>query len=509
MASTYTPILDIEKPAAGEQQGTWGTTLDTGLALLEAAIAGITDVSTTGGNTTLTTNQGSSNQARAAMLRVRGVLVANATITVPDRTKCYLAMNETTGAFTVSLKIGSNTIEVRRGQRGLYYCDGEGNLDIVDGREPGEVTMAMSSTPPIKHLACDATPASTIGDATSGATYAGAQYRALFEILKNYAALGNAGTEVFDSHNTVKLPVWRDRSPLAGTSAIGTQAGSNSYTPAGPITVDSHILDTTEIPSHSHAVGTLAVDSHVHGAGTYAVGGHTHAVGTFAVDAHSHAVGTLAVDSHTHGAGTYAVGGHTHAAGTYAISAHTHDNGTLAVDAHSHGAGTYAVGSHSHGAGTFVVTAAQEGTSVGATGGSGKFYASDGSRTVTGTSSAATPTFSGSSATATATISGATALATPTLSGASASTVPTFSGSSAGATATISGSTATSTATISGASASTTPTFAGSSAGATATISGSTATAGTGGGHVHTGSFAGTPATITMPNFSIRFYIRY
>ena len=488
MASTYTPILDIEKPAAGEQQGTWGTTLDTGLALLEAAIAGITDVSTTGGNTTLTTNQGSSNQARAAMLRVRGVLVANATITVPDRTKCYLAMNETTGAFTVSLKIGSNTLEVRRGQRALYYCDGEGNLDIVDGREPGEVTMAMSSTPPIKHLACDATPASTIGDATSGATYAGAQYRALFEILKAYTALGNAGTEVFDSHNTVKLPVWRDRSPLAGTSAIGTQAGSNSYTPAGPITVDSHVLTTAEIPSHSHAVGTLAVDSHVHGAGTYAVGAHTHAVGTFAVDAHSHAVGTLAVDLHSHGAGT------------------------LAVDSHTHGAGTYAVGSHDHAAGTYAGTSSSDGAHTHTYSSGASVQRNSTLATLNATadfSAGAYSTGSNGAHTHTVTISGSSGASIPTFSGSSAGATATISGSTATATATISGSTATATATISGASASTIPTFAGSSAGATATISGSTATAGTGGGHVHTGSFAGTPATITMPNFSIRFYIRY
>lgn len=69
---------------------------------------------------------------------------------------------------------------------------------------------------------------------------------------------------------------------------------------------------------------------------------------------------------------------------------------TANLAAHTHAAGTLADSGHTHGAGSYAVTAAQEGTSVSATGGSGKFYASDGSRSVSGTSSSGTATITGS-----------------------------------------------------------------------------------------------------------------
>lgn len=38
MPSTYTPLLNIEKPAAGEQNNTWGTTLNAGFDKIDAAM---------------------------------------------------------------------------------------------------------------------------------------------------------------------------------------------------------------------------------------------------------------------------------------------------------------------------------------------------------------------------------------------------------------------------------------------------------------------------------------
>ena len=41
MASTYTTNLGIEKPATGEQSGTWGATTNTNFDILDQAIGGI------------------------------------------------------------------------------------------------------------------------------------------------------------------------------------------------------------------------------------------------------------------------------------------------------------------------------------------------------------------------------------------------------------------------------------------------------------------------------------
>lgn len=71
----------------------------------------------------------------------------------------------------------------------------------------------------------------TIGNAVSGADYAGATYETLFDILKT--GWGNAGTEVFADGDTVLLPDLRGMF-LRGTGTNGslTMADTNAY--AGP-----------------------------------------------------------------------------------------------------------------------------------------------------------------------------------------------------------------------------------------------------------------------------------
>lgn len=73
---------------------------------------------------------------------------------------------------------------------------------------------------------------------------------------------------------------------------------------------------------------------------------------------------------------------------------------TANLAAHTHAAGTLADSGHTHGSGSYAVTAAREGTAVSATGGSGKSYATDGSRSVSGTSDSGTATITGSTASA-------------------------------------------------------------------------------------------------------------
>ena len=44
MASSYTTNLGIEKPATGEQSGTWGATTNTNFDILDQAIDGIISI---------------------------------------------------------------------------------------------------------------------------------------------------------------------------------------------------------------------------------------------------------------------------------------------------------------------------------------------------------------------------------------------------------------------------------------------------------------------------------
>ena len=58
MASTYTANSGIEKIGAGEQAGTWGTTTNNNLDILDRAINGVGAITLSGTTHTLTTSDG-------------------------------------------------------------------------------------------------------------------------------------------------------------------------------------------------------------------------------------------------------------------------------------------------------------------------------------------------------------------------------------------------------------------------------------------------------------------
>ena len=104
-ADTHTPLLALLLQGTGNNSGTWGDEFNTNVVqLLEDAIAGSHSIVTTGGTTTLT-----AAQARKATLVVTGALVSNAIIVVPNVGKTWVAINQTTGSFTVTIKTAAGT----------------------------------------------------------------------------------------------------------------------------------------------------------------------------------------------------------------------------------------------------------------------------------------------------------------------------------------------------------------------------------------------------------------
>ena len=84
MASTYSPLLKIQLIGTGEQSGTWGATTNTNLGtLIEQAIAGVVEFSVTAGNVTLTSLDGTSDQARCMALRATGSAGVSRNIVAP------------------------------------------------------------------------------------------------------------------------------------------------------------------------------------------------------------------------------------------------------------------------------------------------------------------------------------------------------------------------------------------------------------------------------------------
>ena len=104
MPSTFDPLLRLELQATGENATTWGVKTNTNLGLIAAAVAGLAVVSVSAGDTTLTTANAATDQARCAILLVRGTLTAAANIVVPASPKSYIFIRNTTGAFNITVK---------------------------------------------------------------------------------------------------------------------------------------------------------------------------------------------------------------------------------------------------------------------------------------------------------------------------------------------------------------------------------------------------------------------
>jgi len=104
MPSTYDPLLRLELQATGENATTWGTKTNNNLELIAAAIAGAAIVSVSTGDTTLSTANAATDQARSAILVVQGTLTGNANIIVPSEPKTYAVIRGTSGAFDIAVK---------------------------------------------------------------------------------------------------------------------------------------------------------------------------------------------------------------------------------------------------------------------------------------------------------------------------------------------------------------------------------------------------------------------
>jgi len=149
MTTTYTPILQLALPIVGELNGTWGTVVNDNItSMIEQAIAGLATINTwTTASHTLTTANGTTDEARCAVLECSGAPGAAATVVCPAATKLYVIKNSVTGGYAVTLKTSGGTgISVPNGSTALLYCDG---TNVVSGA----TYMATVSTTQVDILA--------------------------------------------------------------------------------------------------------------------------------------------------------------------------------------------------------------------------------------------------------------------------------------------------------------------------------------------------------------------
>jgi hypothetical protein len=149
MADSYSDKLRLILQVSGENDGTWGDKTDTNIGtLLEEAIAGVVTVEMlSDANYTLVASDGSSDEARNAVVQVTsGVsLTTTRDIIVPTKEKLYLVYNNTTGAQSIRVKTSAGSgITIPVGKKQYVYCDGTNVVDAITNLPSGS-TIGGSS----------------------------------------------------------------------------------------------------------------------------------------------------------------------------------------------------------------------------------------------------------------------------------------------------------------------------------------------------------------------------
>ena len=171
MTTAYTPILKLALPVTGELSGTWGTVVNDNItSMIEQAVAGLITISTWTTNAhTLTTADGTSSEARCAMLVLATgaggtALSAAGELICPAASKMYVVKNGAAYAVTLKTSTGSG-VAIPAGETAFLFCDGT-NVNqcvtsFVNATLSGNLTVNGNTT---------------LGDATSDTITATGQF---------------------------------------------------------------------------------------------------------------------------------------------------------------------------------------------------------------------------------------------------------------------------------------------------------------------------------------------
>jgi|8_EtaG_2_1085327.scaffolds.fasta_scaffold00241_30 hypothetical protein len=161
MASSYTTNFGIEEIATGEQSGTWGTTTNYNIDILDRLASYKSVALSDASSATLTVRAGSpssgSSNVQDGMYRVikfTGTLSQHCTITVaPSTTTAYFYIqNATSGGYNILMSQGSGAVKttVPNGYSKTMYCDGSDEvISLSDIYAIGTLTASGNTLKPV------------------------------------------------------------------------------------------------------------------------------------------------------------------------------------------------------------------------------------------------------------------------------------------------------------------------------------------------------------------------
>lgn len=398
MADTTTPNIKLTNQTEGGNNNSWGQIADANFEEIDDKFGDVTEITTTGGNTTL-----SDSQEIVNAILIDGTLASNAVIIFSGRGGSWIVENNTTGSYTVTCKVSGQTgVTIEQGGAALVYCDG---TDIAYGNPPAattaEVTVASATTTDILGAASQYVAISGTSTITSLGTGANktrfVRATGAFTLTHNatslilpgganiVAASGDTFVAVSDSSSNVRVHHYQRAAVPPSMFPVGSvidYAGSSA--PAGWVLCYGQNVSRTTYAALFAAIGvTYGVGD---GSTTFTlpdlrgrvVAGKDNMGGTSAdrltnqtsgIDgdtlgavggAETHALTSAQNGAHTHTGTTASNGAHTHTVG-YANAARdpgssgelmSYASQTLTVETSSNGAHTHTFTTDSSGSGT-------------------------------------------------------------------------------------------------------------------------------------------------------------
>ncbi len=347
MPSSYTSNVAIEKPADGEQVGSWGDTVNDNMDIIDRLTSQVGSIALTGATHTLTTStSGALSDGHYSVLKFTGTPGATCVVTINPNTieRIYIVYNTSNQIVTMTQGSGGN-VDIPAGKTKIVYSDGAGSgaqvvdlsagltsatltaigdLPVTDGNfivGNGSTWVAESGNTVLASLGVTATAAEiNIMDGVTattaeinimdGVTATTAELNIMDGVTATTADLNTASTHyvpsggiILWSGSTGSIPAgWYLCDGSNGTPNLQDQfvvGAGNSYAVGATGGADTVTLSTSQMPSHTHTFSgtTSTIGDHTHsipdgsgvdGAQALEAGNVTGTIQSGAAGAHSH-----------------------------------------------------------------------------------------------------------------------------------------------------------------------------------------------------------------------------
>lgn len=255
MASTFTDNLRLTKQGDNDNPNSWGEVLNEVIELIEEAICEIAEIDCTGSidvDIAGDTEDGETDDARHAILKLTGTLGANINLTVPTVEKIYVVWGAQTGGNVVVKPTGGTGVTIEPGDVKIIFTDG---VNAVTAAAETDISTLLVKSNNLSDLTNAATARTNLGLGSAATQTTTQILQAIYpvgslyfnaEVSTNPNSLLGFGTWTAYAAGRVLVGVG------TGTDSNGTQ---QAFTLNGTTGEYTHVLTEAEMPSHRHNTG--------------------------------------------------------------------------------------------------------------------------------------------------------------------------------------------------------------------------------------------------------------